>query len=67
MTDKQKSQVTDAGAVALEEGQLDQAQGGVIAIAPSDSSWKLSDGITQKVADGSVNKIAEAAVKLRKY
>ncbi len=32
---KKQSKVTKAGAVALEENQLDDAQGGVIAIAPS--------------------------------
>jgi hypothetical protein len=31
---KIEDQVTEAGAVELEEGQLDQAQGGIIAVAP---------------------------------
>lgn len=64
MTDKQKSQVTDAGAVALEESQLDQAQGGVIAIAPANTVSIKGDSLVQKVADGSVRPIGNFAVKL---
>ena len=35
-TDKKpEDQITEAGAVELDEGQLDQASGGIIAVAPA--------------------------------
>ena len=49
---KKQDKVTGAGAVVLEESQLDQANGGIIAV-------KATDTIVQKVADGSVNKIVD--------
>lgn len=55
MTEKKQDKVTKAGAVALEESQLDQAQGGIIAISPATTP-------VQKVADGSVNKIAPITI-----
>lgn len=52
MTNKQKSQITGAGAVALDETQLDQATGGIIAVKPTDA-------VVQKFADGSVRPIKD--------
>jgi hypothetical protein len=34
-TDKPEDQITEAGAVELDEGQLDNASGGIIAVAPA--------------------------------
>ena len=45
---KPEDQITEAGAVELDESQLDDASGGIIAIAPSPGvrtaiSWKITD------------------------
>ncbi|WP_293675869.1 H-X9-DG-CTERM domain-containing protein [uncultured Phenylobacterium sp.] len=52
-TDKKpEDQITDAGAVELEETQLDDAAGGIIAIAPALNKYNT---LEQKVlGDGSV-------------
>ncbi len=54
MMTKKQDKVTKAGAVALEESQLDDAQGGVIAIQPASTHQVKIDFAVQKVADGSV-------------
>lgn len=49
----QKKQTSPAGAVELEESQLDKAQGGTVA----------AGNAAQKVVSGGVNKIADGSVR----
>lgn len=56
MTDK-KNQVTDAGAVALEESQLDDAQGGIIAVAPASNIAIKFDGGAKSLEDQAAQKV----------
>lgn len=61
MTQK-SGKITDKGAVKLEEQALDDAQGGIIAVAPADRI-KFDSALTKKAGDGSVSKISDPQVK----
>jgi hypothetical protein len=53
----QRKQTTPAGAVELEESQLDKAQGGATATNVDNVVQKVVGGGTNKIADGSVRPI----------
>ncbi len=51
----QRNQTTQAGAVELEESQLDKAQGG--------SNVAAVDTVVQKVVGGAINKLGDGSVR----